>query len=185
MKKQPERTTATRKNIIDAFIALSQRKPMDKITISALAAKAGYNRSTFYQYFDDIFDLIADLEDDMLAYIKETILPQIGKEKTEEIFISSFIKINAEKKDTLQVLLKNGSFSGKLKEALIPAFAAQMNFSPDDQSSVYLVDFYLSGIISILSRWITAEPPISPENYARLMRQIVEGMKKSGLFPVI
>ena len=53
MKKQPERTAATRSAFVDAFISISESRPIEKITIQEIADKAGYNRTTFYQYFED------------------------------------------------------------------------------------------------------------------------------------
>ena len=40
MNKQPERTTATRNDFIDAFLELSNHKSIDKITVSELSKKA-------------------------------------------------------------------------------------------------------------------------------------------------
>ena len=187
MKKQPERTAVTRSVFVDTFLALSEQKGIDKITVSELSAKAGYNRSTFYQYFNDTYDVLSYIEDDLLLYIKNTVVSQIGKAHPEQLFIDGFIRINAEKRRILKLLLGGSSttFPVKLKEALIPLFAAQMHLSTEDEQTVYKLDFYLSGIISILSRWITSESPMAPEEYALLMRQIVEGMGRSALFPTI
>lgn len=49
MKKQPELTDKTRKDVMKL---------------------AGYNRSTFYQYFEDIYSLRDYVEDDVLKNIK-------------------------------------------------------------------------------------------------------------------
>ena len=188
MKKQPQRTAMTRSILIDTSIELCEQKEIDKITVSELSCKAGYNRSTFYQYFDDTYHLLSCIEDDLLLYIKDTVVKQIGKERPEEFFINGFIRIHTEKGKVLKLLLRRNSsnqFPTKLKEALIPAFATQMHLDAADEQVIYILDFYLSGIISVLSRWVTAETPMPPEEYALLMRRIVEGMGKSGLFPVL
>lgn len=187
MKKQPERTAMTRSILIDTFLTLSEQKPIDKITVSELSDMSGYNRSTFYQYFTDIYNMLSCIEDDLLIYIKDTVVSQIGKAHSEEFFIDAFIRINAEKKKVLKLLFSRHSvsFSAKLKEALIPLFAAQMNLPVNDEQTIYKLDFYLSGIIAILSRWVTSVKPMAPEKYALLMRQIVDGMTKSEIFPAI
>ena len=188
MNKQPERTTATRNDFIDAFLELSNHKSIDKITVSELSKKAGYNRSTFYQYFTDTSHLLSYIEDDMLRYIKDTILQQIGKEHPTERFIALFTQISAEKRTLLKFLLDNNAghhFPAKLKETLIPAFAMQMHLSLENEHAIFLLDFYLSGIIAVLSRWITSETPMLPNEYAIIMREIVEGMQKSDLFPML
>lgn len=71
MKKQVEITAATRNAFLDAFCTLYKRKPIEKITIQELTDKAGYNRSTFYQYFKDIYGLLTYIEDNVIMLIKE------------------------------------------------------------------------------------------------------------------
>lgn len=188
MKKQPERTAMTRSALIDTFLELSNQMPLERITVSEISRKSGFNRSTFYQYFNDTQHLLSCIEDDLLLYIKSKIISKIGEAHPEHLFIDLFININTEKRNILKLLLGrsiNNGFPAKLKESLIPLFAAQMNMPADDSQTVYKLDFYLSGIISIISRWITSESPMPPEEYALIVKQIVDGMYKSELFPVL
>ncbi len=76
----------------------------------------------------------------------------------------------------------NNCFPTKLKESLIPLFAAQMNLSLDYEQTIYKLDFYLSGIISVLFRWITVDNSMPPEKYVLIIQQLVEGMRKSEIF---
>jgi AcrR family transcriptional regulator len=54
MNKQPQITDQTRKNFVDAFISLNNRKPIEKITVKEITSITGNNRSTFYRYFPDV-----------------------------------------------------------------------------------------------------------------------------------
>lgn len=51
----------TRKEIMDTFMELLNKKPLSKITITEIITEANISRNTFYYYFDDIFDLIKQL----------------------------------------------------------------------------------------------------------------------------
>lgn len=52
MNKNRRKTTDALKNqIADALLALLEKKPLDKITIDALTAKAGVGRATYFRYF--------------------------------------------------------------------------------------------------------------------------------------
>ena len=186
MKKQPERTEETRSNYITAFFQLMEEKPIEKITISEISAIAGYNRSTFYQYFNDVYDLLAYVEDDLLAYINEMVITQIGKENTDEFFVEMFEKLHSEKAGLLKALLANQNYNAfpyKLKQIMIPIFAKRLGLSPDSEESIFKLDFYLSGIISVFSRWLSSEIPMSAERFALLIKQIVDSIKRSNLFP--
>ena len=56
---------------MEAFCLLYSQKPLEKITVQEIARKAGFNRSTFYQYFLDVNDLLCDVENEFLKYISD------------------------------------------------------------------------------------------------------------------
>lgn len=66
MKKQPKITEKTQKNLIDAFLSLNKEQEIQKITINNICKLANYNRSTFYQYFSDIYELRNFIENSLL-----------------------------------------------------------------------------------------------------------------------
>lgn len=59
MTKNRQKTTDTLKNqIADALLALLKKKPLDKITIDELTAKADVGRATYFRYFKSKRDVI-------------------------------------------------------------------------------------------------------------------------------
>lgn len=54
---------SAQRKIFMAFIDLINEKSIDKITISELCEKAEVNRSTFYRYYYDIYDLHEKMQD--------------------------------------------------------------------------------------------------------------------------
>ena len=66
--------TTARTCIVEAFLQLCQTLPCDKITVSQLTKKAGYNRSTFYAYFNNTDDLLKQLENELFQLV-DTFLP--------------------------------------------------------------------------------------------------------------
>lgn len=61
----------TEKAIVDTFIGLLNEKPLDKITVKDIIDKCGVNRSTFYYYFEDIYDLLNKIFETETARIVE------------------------------------------------------------------------------------------------------------------
>ncbi|MBQ8519046.1 MAG: TetR/AcrR family transcriptional regulator C-terminal domain-containing protein, partial [Agathobacter sp.] len=178
--KQPERTAATRSAFVDAFISISESRPIEKITIQEIADKAGYNRTTFYQYFEDTFHLLSYMEDYIISYIQESIVTRIGRIPAEEKFVQLFTEMYRENNKYLKVLFNSVNyhrFEQKLKRILTPAFEQQIGLTLDNVQADYIIDFYLSGMISIIAKWITSED-LSVEEFAQLVRRIVEGMSK-------
>lgn len=71
MGKHVEQTDNTRQSIVDSFWLIAKDSGMAKITASAVAAKAGVNRSTFYEYFPDV--------DGLTWYIEGTVIDELKK----------------------------------------------------------------------------------------------------------
>lgn len=67
------RIERTRKSIINAFVELRAKKPIEKITIKELAECAYINKATFYSHYHDIYDLTDKLEDEIINSIVESI----------------------------------------------------------------------------------------------------------------
>ena len=78
MKKQPEITAQTRERLIEAFWSLYREKKIEQITIKQITDLAGYHRSTFYEYFVDIYDVLNQLEDDLLGYFKTNVIDKMN-----------------------------------------------------------------------------------------------------------
>lgn len=60
------RVEKTRRNIINAFLNLRSRKPLEKITVKELAEIAQINKATFYLHYHDIYELSELLEKDVI-----------------------------------------------------------------------------------------------------------------------
>lgn len=57
-KKREDRRSAYSKRVIrESLLALMQDKPLNKITVREICERADVNRSTFYAYYEDIYDL--------------------------------------------------------------------------------------------------------------------------------
>lgn len=72
-------TQITRQNLIDAFWQLYRYKSIDKISVKEVCMIAGYNRSTFYAYFKDVYEILEDIEENTITAddFKINVLTQI------------------------------------------------------------------------------------------------------------
>ena len=86
----------TRKLIRDTFIQmLSEKKEINKITVSALAERANISRATFYAHFDDIYGVVEEFEEELInTFFKNAEL--FATDNYEKFFeaIFSFMKEN-------------------------------------------------------------------------------------------
>src|SRR5512136_604018 len=123
MKKQPEITAQTRENLIQAFWSLYRTKKIEHITIKDITTRAGYTRSTFYEYFVDIYDVLNHLETALLEYLKEQILTSLENGLNDDIILN-LAQVYDAKGDYLGLLLSEDGdpyFAQKLKTIMRPA----------------------------------------------------------------
>lgn len=169
MRKQPEITNKTRQALIDVFCELCSQKPIEKITVQEIANKSGYNRSTFYQYFTDVYDLLDFMENDILDYIHEN---AHNKEQTDP---QGILLLFEEKELYLHALLSdygNIRFIEKLKREF---FSDKLDYCiPKDSSMTpYLLEFNISTAFSLIRLWQRRQKDLPPEQLFRLIDTLV------------
>jgi AcrR family transcriptional regulator len=84
MKKQDPRNQRTRQNIMNGFMKLIKQKEFSDITITDITQEAEINRSTFYYHFMDKYDLIDEIQREVLTkeIFKEVALQEVINEQT-------------------------------------------------------------------------------------------------------
>lgn len=60
------RVKKTKNAIINAFLQLRAKKPLERITVKELSDLAEINKATFYLHYKDIYDLSETLENELL-----------------------------------------------------------------------------------------------------------------------
>jgi len=63
------RIEKTRQSIYDAFIKLRATKPLEKLTVKELCETAQINKSTFYVYYHDVYDLSDKIENEIVSEV--------------------------------------------------------------------------------------------------------------------
>lgn len=97
------RVTKTRQNIQMTFIRLLEQCRFQDITIKQLIQECQINRSTFYRNYEDKYDLIQKIADELLVQFQKAINPGFialnGKKRIIfRIFRQSFIFLNRRKR---------------------------------------------------------------------------------------
>ncbi len=67
------RKERTKRSIYNAFIELRSKKPLEKLTVKELCEKAEINKSTFYVYYNDVYDLSEVIEDEIVTSVIKSI----------------------------------------------------------------------------------------------------------------
>ncbi|MBK1812195.1 TetR/AcrR family transcriptional regulator [Clostridium sp. YIM B02505] len=149
--------------LAEAFWSLYEEKSLDKITVKEITDKAGYNRATFYVHFDDI--------NDALKYIEDRIFEDFDKKFTDinvetynqEELLKNTIELLKLNEKYYRVLLSSKGdpyFAVEHKEKLKKLFYANIlkNGVLNEESSNFVVEYLVGGLISSLMYWFEEKP---------------------------
>jgi AcrR family transcriptional regulator len=177
MKKQPDLTERTRKNIMEAFWSIYAVKRIEKITIKEIAQKAGYNRGTIYEYFADAYDILEQIENSLIPALEE--LPPLPfPNGSLDISIDMFIKLYEQNHQYYTVLLGDRgdpAFALKLKNTVKPMISRTLTSNDMDEIELdFILEYVLSAMIGILSYWFRQEKALPLEHLITLMYDLME-----------
>lgn len=121
----------TKRNIKNAFLALSRKTPVNKISITNLVVHANVSRGTFYTYYDNIQDMLEDIGLDLLRGLDAIWQAPVSHHSILHILPSSeqFVQYFGENRDIFLLLLgKHGSpsFSARWMDHLHNALAGRL-----------------------------------------------------------
>ena len=175
VKKESENTAQTRENLIRAFWSLYQQKKIEHIAIKEITTKAGYHRSTFYEYFTDIYDVLNQLEDSLVEYMRERLLTALEGGLNDD-FIQTVADVYESKGDYLGILFgENGDprFSLKLKTIMRFAVTHAFGLPENELHAAYLFEFGMSAIIGTITYWYQRKEDLPSKDLARLLRSLL------------
>ncbi|HAJ73766.1 MAG TPA: TetR family transcriptional regulator [Lachnospiraceae bacterium] len=189
-KIRDERYQTAEEAIFDAFFLLIREKPMDKISVSDVIKKAGVVRSTFYNHFENIPDMIAGLENKILNDISEMMNDFHAKNDTEFCirFFSSLCNYTKDNPYLIEMLsspAQSNSFFEKMLTMLhnyVTGLTAVSHKSEEEKEQLsYGIACAIGATIGILHKWTRDQCRVPTETIARLLA----GNFVNGVLPMI
>lgn len=169
-KTVDRRTVRTKRAIKNAFARLLTEQEISDITVAAVADFADINRKTFYNYYDGIHELVDEIENEVVCAF-ESILSDadfINNMKNPYIFFEKLTGIINTDMDFYGSLLSmNGNFglsrkiANLLKERIKTLITTHMRVDENDLD--IMLDFLLSGLISVYQSWFNSDRSTSLE----------------------
>jgi AcrR family transcriptional regulator len=174
--------TQTKKNITDAFWEIYKREGIQGVTVKEIIKKAGYNRSTFYEYFEDPKDVLLMIELSLIPTF-ETLPPLELIDKKIGMPIHEFIEFFKSKQEYYLVLLGekgDPSFSKSLKLSIKEMFLQKIQFKQATMKhlSEFTIEFILSGMVGLLMAWLSdkSKNKITENDILQLVKLLMPDM---------
>jgi AcrR family transcriptional regulator len=164
MNKNPEKRKETRERMLQAFFAEYRDKNLRKITVGSIAKGAKVNRSTFYDHFSDIYDLLDQAQDELLTEMTACVRQLVGKSDVQKkkLFPEMGAYILKEYGERIALLLGRGDtgFSEKLIGTMKPMLNSVLHVDISDQKTDFVVSFILSGVTGYITALYASDGPI-------------------------
>ena len=127
MLKNPQdrRAQRTAKQIKEVMFSFMKETSIHAIKVSEICNACQINRATFYDHYRDVFDLVQDMEQDMLLALQD-LMDAVSPEDAEATDVSrlffSFLVDHREKLNLLITSERSREFCARLDAQLMPFF---------------------------------------------------------------
>lgn len=169
-KKDNRRVVMTKRIIKDVFIEMLEKKSIQKIYVRELCVKADINRSTFYKYYESQYDLLAEIENDLLIEIEEKC-----KDTDNIKGLNNILQYISRNKKTYKVVF-NANIDPMFPKKLLnlPIITEIMNNKlVNKNENKYKKIYILEGGYHVILKWLNNDCRESPEEITRLVMKYI------------
>ena len=186
--KQDPRARYTKELIQRIFLEIIREKPVAKITVSEICAKAQINRGTFYRYYLDVYDLADQMVQDGLDRI-ESMMDGWKPESFEQSF-AEILRLIRDDRQILELVLSESlgnrmnvsgtqihePFMEKVFMMCYKRFMDEKDDKADPREKARRLAFITGGSGALIVYWLRSKAKESPEEMAELIGRYAAGV---------
>lgn len=184
----------TEELLVNSFVELAKKKPIEKITIQDITDSAGVIRSTFYNHFQDKYELIEWLIKRRLLGSVDVLIEN-GMLREAIIVIGRNILHDKEFYKSAARLKGQNSFESIVEKAISDKFLEFFFISSNTHNArnpwitpERIAGYYAHGMTYIFIMWIEADMCVKPEVMAEIYhyiedKSLLETVKEMGVDP--
>lgn len=190
MNKSESKYFNTAKKMDISFLELLEEKDFEYITVKEICKKAGVNRSTFYLHYETVADLLSEsveyINKHFLDYMKINSIDFASKLHDcppEELnlitpqYLTPYLSYIKEHKSIFRTTVKNAgvlnldkSYSAMFKYIITTIMD---RFKIPQERRNYIMSFYISGLMAIISEWLKDDCKDSIEKVIKIIEDCV------------
>jgi AcrR family transcriptional regulator len=180
-EKQDRRVRKTKQILRESLITLMKEKSISEITVREISELADINRGTFYLHYQDIYDMVTKVQDEIFDEFNSIVNARSPEEiKNETVLILEDIySYLADNEALCSVLLSsNGdiAFLERLRSAVREKCIYDFDTVFNKNKSQYFecfASFIVAGSIGLIQEWFNTGMKESPHEMARITNDII------------
>ncbi len=178
----------TKRRLREGLLRLLEEKPINEISVKELSEQVDVNRGTFYFHYQDIYDLLRDMEQEFFEQFDRTLgentpaldgegPPAFDREGSPYLLeIFSFIEAN---RDFCRIMLSpHGDM--KFVELVKRRIDEQCRFfwrilapGADEKRRGMYNAFLINGLIGLIQEWVNERRDLSVESISELTATLI------------
>lgn len=180
-KTQQDRVDETRRAICDAAVDLLSDTDYDRITVSQIAERAHVSRTTFYRYFNSVYEVVECIGDRILSVMEDVnrVSLKVGLSsdsvKVSPTLIMRLETLHSHRREALALIGPHGSEDfrirvGKIMGSYFHEKTQRSDLTPEERD-LYL-HFLIDGHHSLICNWLSEHPDLPPEQVGALLNRL-------------
>lgn len=182
-EKMDRRVRRTKALLLQGLIQLMSEKDIKDISVKELSDLADINRGTFYLHYNDVYDLLNNVEEELFQEFNEILERDLTAESSRPVtprpvLLDLFIFLDHNRSLAKVLIGPHGdmAFVNRLKELVKEKLRMLMaNAEHSVKYFDYFYSFMVSGCIGVIECWLNQQSPVSPEEIAGYCSALLQG----------
>ncbi len=190
IEKKDRRYLRTQTMLKRQFLNMLEKQPVEKISVTRLCREADVNRTTFYAHYTDVYNLLADIEQDCIHKIMELYEQILNGSDLPEQVMCIVLQYIRENRAILSVILKQknrnafwNTINDKIQELFrlktMQKYQLPRQMSQEQYNDLIL--FLSNGFYAIYSKWLQNDCSESIDELSEFTTKISIGCIESVL----
>lgn len=180
-KKEDLRILKTKASLYRGLMNLMKKKPFEEINVSEICKESLINRSTFYDHFNDKYELIEYLMNDMRNELNEKINKSNKTNTIKEYYIElmrvllEHIKSNIDVYSSAIKINSNSIAKDMMTDVIIISATKEIEKNYINKSNIptkLIVLYYASGIINITIDYLNRSKNINIDEILNIIDEL-------------
>ncbi|MDD2560903.1 MAG: TetR-like C-terminal domain-containing protein [Eubacteriales bacterium] len=176
--RENRRVRYTRMALRESLLSLLQQYPLNKITVSRICEQADVNRSTFYLYYKDAYDLLEQIENELYDRITQTV-EDIPLGLPNQDLLQRIFEIIYKNRDLCRVIF--GEYGdkkflrrvGNIQRDYLLREWRRLARDADDMTLDYLHTYASFTTIGLIEKWVVRDFHETPSQLASLANKLL------------
>ena len=176
-KREDRRIMMTKRMLKDALIRMLKEKDIYHISVRELCERADVNRTTFYKYYGSQFDLLNEMENDLLDFINRAI--RHYEADYEKIMIAA-VRYMEENIDFIRIIVNNNDSNLPRKlfamDGIRESLLRRVTRFQSEEEKEYFYSFLTYGAYRMICVWANKEERESPTLLAKMLIELTKDL---------